>query len=216
MEQFWNLYLVHFLDFYFIFIFVAGISRRFAHYRQIGKMLVAVPGRWPRLLKLVTQERAILTTWTVLLPGALALTLSLVQLLASRLVWPEAGYPPDGLTIGRLVQHWPALLVVVPLGMLMFSVDFYSIAIDVKLDRSEVEKSFDKAEYWLRSPTAHIVKFFTLGYVNPRNMVASEVRKALEELNRLLHNTLWWLNLQVGIRLSFGLSIWLSWAFTRS
>jgi hypothetical protein len=143
----------------------------------------------------------------------LALTLSVVQLLASRLVWPDAG-KPDGLTVEKLVTHWPALLIVVPLGLAMVSLDVYFILVVSKLNQEEMAKYFDQAEYWLRSRTAHVVRIFTFGYVNPRNMVAVEVRKALHELSRLLHSTFWWVTLQVGLRLAFGLSLWLTWVFT--
>ncbi len=77
-----------------------------------------------------------------------------------------------------------------------------------------MEKYFDQAEYWLRSHTAHVVRIFTLGYINPRQMVVEEVRKALINASGLLNNTLWWVNLQMGLRFCFGLSLWLTWALT--
>ena len=39
-----------------------------------------------------------------------------------------------------------------------------------------LEKYFDQAEYWLRPWTAPVVRVFTFGYINPRQMVATEVR----------------------------------------
>jgi hypothetical protein len=56
------------------------------------------------------------------------------------------------------------------------------------------------------------VKVFTFGYINPRQMVAVEVRKALVEASRLLNSTLWWVSAQVGLRIVFGLSLWLTYA----
>ena len=81
-------------------------------------------------------------------------------------------------------------------------------------DRAELEKYFDQAEYWLNSATAHVVKVFTFGYVNPRRMVADEVRKALVAAGNLLNTSLWWWNVQIALRFCFGLSLWLTWAFT--
>jgi len=211
----WQLNLIHFLDFYFIFIFFLSTGRRLSHYRNIGKLVISVPGRWPRLLNLVREQWAIFLTWTTILPGLLALLLCAVQLLASRLVWPEAGQPADGLTVARLLQAWPALFAVIPLGAAMFSLDFYFIVVVPTIDRALVEKTLDQAEFWLRSPTAHVVRVVTLGRINPRNMVALEMRKALSQLNQMFNNTLWWITLQVGLRLGFGLSLWLTWFITR-
>jgi hypothetical protein len=213
MTGFWHLNVIHFLDFYFSFFFLANTLRRFGQYHTIARLVVTSPGRWPRLLQLIKEHTAVFLSWTTILPGLLALTLSVVQLLASRLVWPDAG-KPDGLTVEKLVTHRPALLVVVPLGLTMVSLDVYFILVVSKLNQEEMAKYFDQAEYWLRSRTAHVVRIFTFGYVNPRNMVAVEVRKALHELSRLLHSTFWWVTLQVGLRLAFGLSLWLTWVFT--
>jgi hypothetical protein len=211
MTELLRLNLIHFLDFYFSFFFLANTFRRFGQYHAVAHLVVTSPGRWPRLLQLIKENTAIFLTWTTILPGLLALVLSVVQLLASRLLWPEAGRPPYGLTVEVLWAHWPALMVVIPLGLVMFALDVYFIIVVSKLDREEMAKYFDQAEFWLRSRTAHVVRIFTFGYVNPRNMVAVEVRKALHELNRLLHSTFWWLTLQVGLRLAFGLSLWLTW-----
>jgi len=211
MESFRHLNLIHFLDFYFAFFFLASTLRRLGQYHAVAQLVVTSPGRWPRLLALIKENTAIFLTWTTILPCLLALSLSLVQLLASRLVWPDAGRPPSGLTVEKLASHWPALLIVVPLGLTMLGLDVYFLVVVSKLNQAEMAKYFDQAEYWLRSRTAHVVRIFTFGYINPRNMVAVEVRKALHELSRLLHSTFWWVTLQVGLRLAFGLSLWLTW-----
>ena len=61
----------------------------------------------------------------------------------------------------------------------MFALDLNSLIRVGIIPHAEMEKYFDQAEYWLRSKTAHVVRVFTLGYINPRKMVAEEVRKAL-------------------------------------
>ena len=65
---------------------------------------------------------------------------------------------------------------------------------------------------WLTSRTAHVVRFFTLGFVNPRRLVNTEVQKALVDATRQLNTNLWWMTVQMGLRIAFGLSLWLTWA----
>jgi hypothetical protein len=210
-----SLSLIHVLDFYLMFVFFAGTIRRLDQYRHFLGLVCTVPGRWPKLLRLVQEHRTVLMTWATFLPALLALLLSLVQLLASRLVWPEAGEPPDGLTVAAALEHWPALLAIVPLGVAMIGLDVYGFLVVGAIERAELEKYFDQAEYWLCSPSAHVVRVFTLGIVNPRRMVAAEVRKALEGASRMLNTTLWWVTVQLGVRIAFGLSLWLTWAAVR-
>ena len=80
--------------------------------------------------------------------------------------------------------------------------------------RRDANKHFDQAEYWLRSWAAPMVRFFTLGHINPRKMVAEEVRKALLAASAMINSSLWWWIRQVGLRFAFGLSLWLTWALT--
>jgi hypothetical protein len=77
-----------------------------------------------------------------------------------------------------------------------------------EIDRGMMEKYFDQAEFWLRSPAAGIVRFVTLGRVNPRKMVSVEVQSALVSASKLLNANLWWVSLQAGLRIAFGLSLW--------
>jgi hypothetical protein len=81
-----------------------------------------------------------------------------------------------------------------------------------EVDRELMQKYFDQAEYWLRSWTAPMVSVVTLGYVNPRKVVDVEVRKALVEASRLINLTLWWVSVQTGLRMAFGLTLWLTYA----
>jgi hypothetical protein len=210
-----SLSLIHVFDFYLVFMFAAGTIRRIDQYLNLARLVVRLPGRWPRLLALVATHRTLFLTWATVLPALLALALSVVQLIASRMIWPEAGQPVSGLTWGRLLDHWPALVVVVPLGLTMLAVDAYGILVVGVIDRAQIEKHFDQAEYWLGSRAATVVRVFTFGFVNPRRMVAVEVRKALVDASRLLNTRLWWVIVQTGLRIAFGLSLWLTWALTR-
>ena len=45
-------------------------------------------------------------------------------------------------------------------------------------------------------------------------MVHEEVRKALVETSDLVNRSLWWTSAQVGLRIAFGLGLWLTWALT--
>jgi hypothetical protein len=209
-----TLNLIHFLDFYFAFMFFAGTLRRLGQYHSVGQLVFAGPTRWPHLLKLLSEYRTILWTWSMILPALLALLLWLVQMLASRFVFPDAGNPQDALTPQRLLEYWPALIVVAPLGLAMFAFDLYSLYLVGQFDRDMLEKYFDQAEYWLRSKTAHVVRVVTFGRINPRRMVAEEVEKALVEVGDMLNFTLWWVAMQIGLRFAFALSLWLTWAWT--
>jgi hypothetical protein len=204
-----GLNLIHFLDFYFMLMFIVGTMRRLGQYREVLRLVLAGPGRWPRLLEVVKAHRTIFFTWATLRPALLALALSIVQLIASRQLWPQAN-----LTLAELSGLWGALILVVPLGLAMFAIDLYGVMAIGQFDRREMETYFDQAEYWLRSHTAHVVRIFTLGYINPRQMVGVEVRKALLEASQLLQVNLWWMTVQVGLRVVFGLALWGTWVYT--
>jgi hypothetical protein len=207
MSGLYGINLIHFFDFYLLLMFVLGTLRRLRQYWNMAGLVLKGPGRWPRLFKLVKEHRTLFMTWATILPGLLALTLSVVQLLASRWVWQGAQ-----LTAGQLADHFLAAVAVGLVGTAMLAIDVYGIAVVGDMNRAEMEKHFDQAEYWLRSRAAHVVRVFTLGFINPRLMVAVEVRKSLIEASRLLNTTLWWVSMQLGLRVLFGLTIWLTWA----
>ena len=206
-----NLNLIHFLDLYFVLMFAFGTLRRIVQYREVARLVFKGPARWPRLLELVKTHHTIFYTWETLGPALLALLLTIAQLVASRYVWPQAN-----LTLAELSEWWLGLGLIVPLGLAMVGVDVYFVVMIGTFDRLEMEKYFDQAEYWLRSRTAHVVRIFTLGYVNPRHMVGVEVQKALVEVSRLLQVNLWWMTIQLGLRVAFGLVLWGTWFFEAS
>lgn len=206
MDHFRNLNLIHFLDFYLMFFFVVSTVRYFGLYRAITAIAWSVPGRWPKLLELIKQHSTVFIRWTTLFPAIVALLLSLAQVVASRVVWSSAN-----LTVGELLVYWPFLVLIVPVTLAMIAVDVYSVLLSMPLDRAAIEKSFDQAEYWLRSRTAHVVRWFTLGFINPRQRVTAEVQKALGEASQYLNLALWGMSVQVGLRVVCGLAIWLTW-----
>src|SRR5260370_40121121 len=80
------------------------------------------------------------------------------------------GLPTFG-SVENLLSYWPALFAAVPLGLAMLAVDIYCLVVIGAVDRAELEKYFDQAEYRLRSTTAHLGNVFTVGYINHRRMV---------------------------------------------
>jgi hypothetical protein len=207
MPQLLSLDLIHFFDFYLAVMFLISTYLRVGQYRAVAGLALAVPGRWPRLFDLIKQHRTILLTWQFALPSLLTFFLMAAQLLATRF-WHQ-----NPLTVKRVLSDpwaWPLFAVV---GVAMLAVDCYCTFVTGKVDRPGTEKYFDEAEHWLKSWKAPAVHFFTLGRINPRKMVAVEVQKALVEASKLINSSMWWLTVQVGLRLAFGLTLWLTYAF---
>jgi hypothetical protein len=211
MSGLYNLNLIHFFDFYLILMFILNTCQRFRHYWDSAGLVLTGPHRWPNLFKLVKQHRTVFMTWATILPGILALVLSLFQLLASWLVWPHATMKLD-----EMLDYWPVLFIFGPVTLAMLVVDVYFVIFPGTIDRAMLEKHFDQAEFWLRSGAAHVLRVVTLGFINPRQMVDEEVRKSLIITSNDLNVTLWWVTLQLGLRVAFGVTIWLTWAFTQA
>ncbi|MCS7045677.1 MAG: hypothetical protein NZO58_04910 [Gemmataceae bacterium] len=212
MSAVWQLPLVRLFDFYLALMLFASTYRRVQQYLAIVKLAYAGPSRWPRLVALIGRHRTIFCTWATVAPLALTLALWLVQLLASRFLWPDAAVPPRRLDLDFLWQRWPTLLYLVPLGSAMVAFDLWGVISVGVVDRVALEKQFDQAEFWLRSPVAHVVRVATFGFFNPRKMVDEQVRHALVQISQLLHYNLWWLATQTMLRLGFGIALWLTWA----
>ncbi len=201
--------LIHLFNFYLGLTFLLSTYLRWSQYRSVLALVRAVPGRWPRLLKLVKQHGNVFLTWSTILPAALAFGLFAVNLAATHWAWPQVHLTPTS-----LLDHPLAIPLNLILGLTMLGVDVYATFTVGQIDEVLLQKYFDQAEYWLRSWTAPVVRVFTFGYVNPRQMVASEVQKALLEASRLMNSTLWWVIAQIGCRVAFGLALWLTYAWT--
>ena len=188
-------------------MFLIGTVRRFEQYRTIGVIVVAAPGRWPRLLKVMKEHRAIFLTWSTLRPATLALLLCIIHMVASRVVWPRAH-----LTATHLLDSWALIPLLVLAGVPMLAVDIYFLVRVGRIDQPETEKYLDMAEMWLTGWKATAVRVVTFGWVDPRRKVSEEVQKALVAISNLINRNLYWMSLQVGLRVVFGLTLWLSWA----
>jgi hypothetical protein len=198
-----QLRLIRLFDLYLTVILLVGTGLRIRQYRTILGLIRTFPGRWPKLLQLVKQHHNVFLTWGTVFPLLVTLVLWTAQTLASRLIWPHAD-----LTVARLFELWPALPLVAVSGLAMLGMDLYGSFRVGHIDREEMEKYFDQAEYWLQSWAAPVVRVFTFGFINPRRMVAVEVRTALVNVSVMLNRTLWWVSIQAGLRIAYGLSLW--------
>src|SRR4051794_23085677 len=115
-----DLNLINLFGFYLAAMFLLGTMRRLALYRSVGAIMVAAPTRWPRLLKVMREHRAIFLTWSTLRPAALALLLCVIHMIASRVVWPRAH-----LTAVHLFDSWLTIPLLVAAAVPMLAVDFY-------------------------------------------------------------------------------------------
>lgn len=206
-----NLDLIRLFGFYLAMAFLLSTYLRIRQYEAVVRLVRAVPERWPNLFRLVRQYHMVFLTWSTVLPAFLTLLLWLLHTLAYYVLLPEA---EDHLSIGKLMHMPVALGFVAATGVAMLAFDGYSTFVVSEVDRVLLEKYFDQAEYWLRSWVAPVVNVFTFGRINPRRMVAEEVQKALVHASQLLNTTLWWVAVQLGLRIAFGLSLWQSYALS--
>jgi hypothetical protein len=206
-----DLHLFRLFELYLSLLFLVSLYFRMRQYRVVVGLVKNFPGRWPRLLELVKQHGNIFLTWGTVLPLGVTLGLLLTQLVARRLVWPSA----DEFTAARLSDVWATVPFILVTGLAMVAFDGWATFTVGELDRGQMEKYFDQAEFWLKSPASRVVHIVTFGIVNPRKMVAGEVRSALVSVSRLLNTNLWWVSLQAGLRIAFGLSLWASYLIWR-
>lgn len=202
--------LIRLFDFYLAAMFLLGTVRRLEQYRTVGSMMLSAPGRWPALLRVMKEHRTVFFTWSTLRPALLALMLSVVQMIASRLVWPTAE-----LTMDHVLATWYYAPILLLAFAPMVGLDLYFLIRVGRINRPETFEYLDKAEHWLTSWKAPAVRFFTVGYIDPRRMVSSEVQKALVEISTLINSSLYWMSLQITLRVVFGLTLWITWAVVK-
>lgn len=203
-----ELRLIRFFSFYLAVMFLLSTWVRLRQYAIIVRLVRGMPNRWPRLLALLRQHIHLFLTWGTVMPLVLLLMIFAANYLAGYWLWPKA----DDFTVANLLPLYPFWPVVLCCGAAMAAFDTWGLVSVTAIDQTEMEKYFDQAEYWLRSWTAPVVRIFTLGYIHPRKMVAVEVRTALVSSSRMLNSTLWWVVIQAGLRIAFGLSLWGSYA----
>jgi hypothetical protein len=207
VDDWTRLNLINLFTFYLAVMFLVGTYRRLRQYRDIVELARTMPGRWPRVLRQIKKHWLMFATWSIVRPALIALLLLAVQTVCSRLIWPQAHLTP-----GHLVDEWWMLPILIIAAGMMIGVDGYLILRVGQFDMPETERYLDEAEHWLTSWKAPVIAAFTLGYINPRKIVDTEVLKALEESKGLLARNLWWMSIQAGLRLLFGLCLWSAWA----
>jgi hypothetical protein len=210
MQGLLDLHVIRFFSFYLAVIFTVSTYLRLRQYRAALGLVRGLRTRWPNLTRLVLAHRHIFLTRGTVLPLAVMLALLAANMLASRLVWPQA----DTFTVTDLLHVWPAVPLLLVTGAAMVAFDVVGTLRVGEIDRAEMEKYFDQAEFWLQGWKAPVVRVLSLGYVNPRQMVAAEVRSALESVSDMLNNTLWWVSIQTTLRILFGLCLWGSYALS--
>ena len=198
--------LIRVFDFYVTLMFVISLVRRRDVYLAAVRILIGVQGRWPKLISRLSEHRSLILNWSFFRPALLALALTVVQLIVSRAIFPLAV-----LTGPQLREEWWWVpIICVPL-VPMLAVDIYFVVRVGRFDHDETVKYFDQAETWLgwKGP---LVRALTLGMVNPQKMVDEEVKKSLQDYRSTLNASLWWVSVQIGLRLLFGLTLWTVWA----
>ena len=196
--------LIRVFDFYVTVMFLISLLRRWDVYLDAIKLLVGVRGRWPKLMGRLAEHQSLLLNWSFFRPALLALALTVLQLVVSRVIYPQAT-----ITFATLDAWWLYAIILVPL-IPMLAVDLYFILRVGRFDRDATEKQLDDAEGWLGGK-GRLVRIFTLGIVNPKRIVDTELQKGLESARGMLNASLWWVSLQIALRMSFGLTLWTVW-----
>ena len=199
--------LIRMYDFYLAVMALFSFLRRYPVYWDGLILVTTARGRWPRVVARMRQQHGVLLNWATIRPLAFALILMACQMIASRIVWPEAN-----IQFGELFSPWlllvPFFLALVP----MFLLDCYFLLRVGTFDRGETEAYLDYAEKWAGTWKAKAVRAATFGRMNPDRMVDEEVKKGLEMIGQTVSWSMWWVTAQVALRLLFGLVVWLLWA----
>ncbi|MCZ2342798.1 MAG: hypothetical protein LC104_13565 [Bacteroidales bacterium] len=198
--------LIRLFDFYLAVAFLFSFRRRYRIYWDALRLGCALPLRWPKLVDRLRFHGGILLTRDIVWPALIVLAFMAIQFVLSRVLFPQAQ-----LTGNDLIVH-PVVFVILFLTALpMLAVDGYFLWRVGRFDRLEAEGYLDQAEQWLSTWRVSLVRTVTLGYVNPRQMVDDELRKALLRMGEMARWSMWWVTAQIACRMVFGLVLWLCW-----
>ncbi|MBA2224729.1 MAG: hypothetical protein WHU94_04665 [Thermogemmata sp.] len=198
--------LIRVFDFYLALMFLISLMRRWRVYYDALRLLLVVRGRWPKLLQRLAEHRSELLNWAFFRPVLAALLTMSLQLIASRLIWPQATLTWEQLQ----AEVWLIPVLLLPL-LPMLAVDTYFLIRVGRFDHDETVRYLSLAENWL-GWRGRLVRAATLGFVDPRRMVDAELCKTLREARTTFSLALWWVALQAALRILFGLTLWLIWA----
>src|SRR5687768_16817454 len=112
--------LIRVFDFYVTLMFVISLVRRWTVYVNAIRLLFAVRGRWPKLVERLSEHSSLILNRSFFRPALLALGLTVVQLVASRVIFPQAVLTGEQLQ----AEWWWIPLILVPL-VPMVAVDIY-------------------------------------------------------------------------------------------
>lgn len=199
--------LIRVFDFYLAAMLVLGLMRRWSVYYDTIALLIAVRGRWPKLLERMAGHKAAVLNWPTLRPALFVLVLMVVQMVASRLLWPQAR-----IYLHDLVEPWWHIIIFVVAVAPMLAVDAYFLISVGSFDRPETEKYLDYAEKWSGSRRARAIRILTFGKIDPDKQVDEGVKQGLTDLSKTLSWAMWWASAQMVCRLAFGLTLWTLWA----
>jgi hypothetical protein len=200
--------LIDLLQNYLILIFFLSLFWRYRQYRAMLGIVAEAKHRWPNVCKLVAEHRFIFLTWPTLLPSGMTLALTLIHTVAYNIFWPQAMVRPHD-----LVAH-PILFIITAVCCIwMVSLDLRANFSTWEFKREDIDPYLDKAEFWLRTPWAPTLRIVSFGYLNPHRIVRDEVYKALTQACFDLNKMMWDWTVQISVRLAFGLSLWLPWAW---
>lgn len=210
MSRFDSLNVIRLYEFYLATMFVISFARRYLVYLDFVRLCVKFIGRWPKLMAKLKELHGVLVTKAVIQPLLIALCVIVIQMICSRLVWPQAEVTGESIRSSL----WKMTLlgtVVIP----MFLVDAYFLIRVGRFNLSTTEDYLDQAEHWLATWKAPTIRVLTFGYINPQLIVKTEVTKGLTQLGETLSWASWWVIAQTSLRVLVGLTIWLMWAFAR-
>jgi hypothetical protein len=200
--------LIRLFDFYLVLMFVIGLLRRATFYKDVTLISIAAITKQPNLVRRLGANRDVLMNWPTIRPIVLAIALMVVQFILSRLIWPEAT-----ITLREIGPHYGQDAILIILFAAMFAVDVYFLIRIGQIDRGEANKTLLRAEYWLTSWQGPFIKTVTFGYVNPRKMVDDQLREGLTWFRSTMTWSMWWVIVQVSLRVAFGVAIWFFWGW---
>jgi len=129
--------LLRLFEFYLMAMFVISTMRRLELYRAVIQLVIALARRYQKLLGKVTQHSGAFLTMSIFIPMIGTLLLWLIQIILTRVVFPDAELLASNLS--KRWWCWPA--VIIP-ALLVVTIDTYFLIRVGKIDADETEKYF--------------------------------------------------------------------------
>ena len=158
------------------------------------------------LFGLVRQHGGVFLTWTTFLPALLVLLLLVIQ--ADCLTLALAFCPNHARGVDPALLALPFVLI---LGIAMLGWTFTASSSSIRWTSRRWSSISTRRNTGCDPGPARSSISSPSGRINPRQMVRVEVSKALVEASRLINVNLWWITVQTGLRIAYGLSLWVTW-----